>query len=907
MMLIILVAALGISLFVLQKYITGRIYSQTHRFLPLILGMICFTDFFQIVEYLTRETAVFAFLEKILLVQMLYFLIYYIMDVVRIRFPRRVEDVLFVGLLLTDIAMFLEYGRNGEIYQGVFYGTVTCYISIMLYLATKAYFFRNYSRKEHYVNLMMYLALTIPCSCLVLQSRVRAEWGELIVPVSLTLTNGIVYYLMKTGQLWDSMTLMKEKLYDTSDIAVVLFDEDCYYLDANHAARKLFPEQLGDSSEKKSRILCREQLKDLLDSPDEMIEFAAKGQEYYQCVLQPIINQNRHKGYILSIVNITKQKRETQLMEKLKEMAEEQTASKSRFLACMSHDLRSPLHAIIGVSDIMLSRKEMEGRNRSLMRYVKSAGNTLLELVDSILLFSKLESGKLEISNSPYDLDRILEELANMCVVNLQNRPVNFSITLKSEHPSQLVGDGMCVREMLQNLLANAVKYTEQGEIRCELTCKEQAGKCRIDCTVTDTGPGMNDEQIMHIFEEYASGKNDTVKEGTGLGLYIVKQLAVKLGGDAGAESIAGKGSVFRFHILQDIAHGASMEPPVTFNEDMLLRRQVQGMEGIQPNWIYPDARVLVADDMKVNQEIFKELLRPWKCSVDLVGNGQDAIDAVRANKYQMVFLDRMMPDMTGMEAAAQIQKIRSVPLVLVTANLEEETNDYYQKYGFHALLIKPVDTTLLQNVVESLIPDRFKRHPEAADPVQILEDIGYEGNRRGYRRMLEAFVQEAQPLVETIAQYAGGDYTMFQTKVHGIKGASIQIGENALSESAEVMEMAAKTENYSYIDRHMDGFIEELRNAVQEVSNELARMTIQTGMVTPAQEQRSVEDVFVQLRNGMDTYDMKQIEDALRILHGMELSTAQRDLLDKVQEAYNDLEYETGAALLADFERIKD
>ena len=279
MMLIILVAALGISLFVLQKYITGRIYSQTHRFLPLILGMICFTDFFQIVEYLTRETAVFAFLEKILLVQMLYFLIYYIMDVVRIRFPRRVEDVLFVGLLLTDIAMFLEYGRNGEIYQGVFYGTVTCYISIMLYLATKAYFFRNYSRKEHYVNLMMYLALTIPCSCLVLQSRVRAEWGELIVPVSLTLTNGIVYYLMKTGQLWDSMTLMKEKLYDTSDIAVVLFDEDYYYLDANHAARKLFPEQLGDSSEKKSRILCREQLKDLLDSPDEMIEFAAKGQE----------------------------------------------------------------------------------------------------------------------------------------------------------------------------------------------------------------------------------------------------------------------------------------------------------------------------------------------------------------------------------------------------------------------------------------------------------------------------------------------------------------------------------------------------------------------------------------------------------------------------------------------------
>ena len=128
-------------------------------------------------------------------------------------------------------------------------------------------------------------------------------------------------------------------------------------------------------------------------------------------------------------------------MAQLKEMAEEQAVSKSRFMACMSHDLRSPLHAIIGISDIMLGKREVEGRSRSLIRYVKNAGNTLLELVNSILLFSKIEAGKLELNSAPYDLEKILEDMTNMCIVNLQNRPVKVSMVIKTKHPSQFLGD----------------------------------------------------------------------------------------------------------------------------------------------------------------------------------------------------------------------------------------------------------------------------------------------------------------------------------------------------------------------------------------------------------------------------------------------------------------------------------
>ena len=907
MMLMIMVASLMFSMFVLQKYITYQIHSQTHRLLPIVITLAILTQFYEVVEYLTRESKVFSFLEQLLLIQMLYIVIYYIKDVMRIRFRKPTKTVLFVCLILSDLIMFAGYGQKEEIYNFVLYFTVTFYIAFMVYLATKAYLFEDYSKKEHYVNLVLYVALIIPCFGLLWQSRVLEEWGEVIVPVSLSISSGIVYYLIETKRLLDPLTLMKESLFDTSDIAIVLFDEDFYFLEANHAAHVLFPEHSAMITQEHSRILCRDMLKDFIDNPNEPIEYAAKHHEYYRCALQPAIFETKKKGYILTIVNITKQKKETQLMERLKEMAEEQTASKSRFLACMSHDLRSPLHAIIGVSDIMLSQKGLEGRNRSLMRYVKSAGNSLLELVNSILLVSKLKSGKIEMANSPYDLEKLLEDLTDMCIVNLQNRPVNFSITLNSTHPSQFLGDAISVRQMLQNLLANAVKYTEKGEIRCEVTCKEQSGKYRIDCVVSDTGPGMTRRQIACAFEEYVSGNTDGIKEETGLGLYIVKELAHKMGGEAQVESTLGKGTTFHFYIMQEKAPNAAMKLPITFNEDLLLRSQVQGMESIAPNWIYPDARVLVVDDMKVNQEIFKEMLRPWKCQVDIAGNGQEAIAAISQNAYQMVFLDRMMPDMTGIEVAAQVQKIRNVPIILVTADLSEDVNGCYHKYGFNALLLKPVDITLLQDVLETLMPHRYRKRPEATDVTQAMEDIGYENNRKGYRRMLEAFVQEAKPLVTSIAEYAQNNHAMFQTKVHGIKGASLQIGEKALSEFAEEMEMAAKTENYSYIERHMNGFIEELSNAVQEVGNELARMTFQTGTVTPVQEQFSTTEVFEQLEKAFDEYDMVQIEENLRILHTQELDAQEKELLDKVQEAYDNLEYETGAALLNDFKRIKD
>lgn len=355
MILFVLMACLGMSLFVTYTYIITGVHSHTHRLLPLVLGLISLTDLYQIVEYMTKEYFVFEMLEKLLLVQMLFLLVHYVADMLHMNFSKATEIGLFTDIIFADAVIFAKTYDINE-YDFIYWVVVVCYISIILYHATKVFFSKDFSRQERRVNLMLYLALLVPSICLLIRNLAPGDWKETVVPLTLSFSCGIVYYLMHTQQLVDTMTLMKENIYDTSDIAAILFDEDYYYLDANEAARKLFPKELREMPTERSKKPYTGQLENVLNNPDKIAEFTIGDEIYYQCNLQPVVYRNKQKGYILSIVNITKQKRETFLMEQLKEMAEEQTLQKGRFLASMSHELRSPLHTIIGISDIILSQ-----------------------------------------------------------------------------------------------------------------------------------------------------------------------------------------------------------------------------------------------------------------------------------------------------------------------------------------------------------------------------------------------------------------------------------------------------------------------------------------------------------------------------------------------------------------------
>lgn len=896
MILVFQFACMAVTLYVIQKYLTMGTYSRTHRLLPLVLGLIGVYNFYEIVASITGAAAVVALLEDLLLLQVLYLIIFYCMDFLERRIPGWLTNFMFVMIVVLNIIVISRYGQP-EKYARDFLRAVLGSIGAMIAFGTYAYIHSYSSKRKHHVANMLYLALLLPTAAIILKKLGVVE-ENILLSLALIGTCGIIYYLIVTGQLMDSMFVLQEMHYERSDIPIILFDADYYYLGANRAAKRIFPRELSVSAKRARPELYLEDIRTMARRSDKCREIELEGRNY-KCQLNAVYYDDRLKGYSLSIIDITDQKKETRLMASLKDAAETQTAQKSRFLATMSHDLRSPLHGIIGVCDLLAERCDISARNRSLIYHIRDAGNTLLTQVDAILEFSKLESGKLELSRNKYNLNRIIEELAHTSVINLQSKSVDFSVCIRDEYPQVFIGDEMRVREMIQNLLSNAVKFTKEGKICCEITCDrlEKEHKAYISCRVTDSGIGMSREQINQIFEEYVSFSEKSSQEGAGLGLCIVRQLAELMGGTVSASSDGKTGSVFTVSFYQEY-EGEETYKAHVISGDSMLAEKAELDNAVRPKYLYPGARVLLADDMRINQEIFKELTAPWKFQLDFAENGKDAVDAVKRQQYQLILLDQVMPEMTGDEAAAVIRDYCDTPIILLTSNQVADRWEVYQSYGFTDFLAKPIELGALQAILEKYLPAAYRSVTAYEENTGLLNHMSENWDAQANRRTLEAFVGEMSPLIHALMEYAENDLNMFRIKVHGIKGVSRQIGRISLSESAEILEMAAKTENVSFIQRHILPFMQEFKMTIQEIQEELLHMPVQTEPPVPQQE---TDILFAELKMGFAAYRIEEIEKSLAALAQAELTEQETRLFQQAKEAYDELDYEAGSALFAE------
>lgn len=862
--------------------------------MPLLLGLIGVYNFYEVISTLTGQYELFSSMKELLLIQVLYLLLFYVMDFLKIRFPDTMERLLFVVLLLMNLIVFLRYGKP-QIHYAFFWGFVGCFLIAIVVTATYAYFKYSFTEREQNVANLFYLMLLALAGALAAE-KIWVIPGNAVMLGTLTCVCLCIHYLVQTNRLMDTGHILRENLFDNSDVALILFDADYYYIGANRAAKGFFGEELG-SYEREKRVPkpYMKQIREMTKDIERKREIQKDGR-YYQCQLTPVYYEGRLRGYSLSLWDITSPKKETQLMSALKGRAETQTALKSDFLARMSHDLRSPLHAIIGISDILLEKRELSARNRSLVKHVKSAGNALLEQVDAILDYSRLESGRLELANTRYQLHQVLEDLAHMCLINLQSKSVQFTMEMKDEFPCEFMGDPMRVREIIQNLLMNAIKFTESGEIRCELFCerKPDSYNTRITCQVSDTGAGMTRAQIDAVFGEYVTFAGESNREGTGLGLCIVKQLSELMGGTVRAESDGVSGTTITVSFYQRML-GEKMHAPVHYTREDILRQAVNFTNKIRPTWIYPEARVLLADDMRINQEIFKELAAPWEFAVDTVRNGREAVTAVQKEKYQLIFLDQMMPEMTGDAAAEVIEEICDTPLILMTANLPE--NAQKQRHGFADFLGKPIDMGDFQKIIEQYMPKAYRKD-FAARP-QEWNLPGNANGIRAYRRTLETFVKEIGPLAEALPGYVPEELLLFKAKAHGIKGASRQIGRYSVSELAEVMEMAAKTENISFLESHMENLVQALYEVVEDVEQELRQLPELDDSET-AEDARDVKELFAELKAGFDAYDLGRIEESIRGLANADLTQEEAERLVQARAACEELDYERGSRLFS-------
>jgi len=890
------IICIAVAFFTFIKLISNDVYLTNHRILPTIAGIITIYNFYICIIPFVRSGETVAFLHllcdmcSLVTVFMMFFYFLFI------KRPRHVAVIItlsvavMISLCIYNFVLFsMKEGKsvNADIVAVLFVFIACLYVESIA--PSKSYF----DRTDLIIGRYMMLAFVLAMAGYLFHDYFGSF--DRTRSIVFLLDDIIFYWLAKTNRIEDTGTILKSTIFDRMESPIALVNSDFYVIDANEKAMELFPsgKEIGfafDGGNSKGKFTLGETL---VKRGRNDAEYYA-GDKWYRVHYKPVAIGDETKGYIFSASDITEQHYEAT-------NAKRETAKKSQFLAQMSHELRSPLHAILGISDILGSKKDISEKNKNLITHIKRASENLLELVNAILDYSRLEAGKFEFSERVYDINMMFEDLAYSIILNLQSKPIDFNLAITTDYPRYVYGDYVRVREIFQNLLSNAVKFTEKGTIHGEITFEQVDDKQKISFSITDTGRGMTPTQIQEIFREYVSTADGETTEGTGLGLAIVKQIVSKLDGKIIAESDGLTGSTFKGYFYQKTDE-SEMLPERVLNRRNLMN-QGTSLRGLpdRVDFIYPKANILVADDMRINLEIMQQLLEPWKCEVLTVPDGSTAVQAAKDGNFDLILLDQMMLPVSGPEACRQIREFSNVPIVLVTANSEENAREIVKESGFSDYLGKPILGVKLKDIIETYLPTE-KAEPATGDTVISV----VKRNRQStniYQRTLEAFVKEMQPLLLNLPNYRKNDKEMFKVKVHGIAGVSKQIGRDTFAESARVMEMAAKSETWNYVDEHLDEFLNNLCDVVEDATKELSRLAPEDEIFENDEvDLTNVDDILNRLYDSFDEYDLSGIEVGLEEFAKVKKSDKLNQLFKQLTAAYDQLEYEDGVAALEAF-----
>ena len=382
-------------------------------------------------------------------------------------------------------------------------------------------------------------------------------------------------------------------------------------------------------------------------------------------------------------------------LEVAKNEAEKANHAKSEFLSSMSHELRTPLNAIVCFSELLESKEGLDSESKDFAKDIVSASHNLLDLVNGVLDISKIEAGKMELINKEYNSFELFNSLSTMVIPRIGDKPIDFKTVIASDIPPVLKGDTGKLKQIILNLLTNAVKYTDKGFIKYQIECINdfKNNQTKLIITVSDSGRGIKKEDIDRLFKKFERLEEDrnTSIEGTGLGLAITESLAELMGGKVTVISDYGKGSTFKFVVVEEIVN---KESNLVVNEQTTLNYET-----------FEGKEVLVVDDSKLNLKVAENVLKNFKVSTETVTSGLECLSCVKSKKYDIIFMDIMMPNMSGVEVLKKLREEKvNIPVIALTADAIEGQEEKYISEGFDGYLSKPIDKTKLKVILNKYL-----------------------------------------------------------------------------------------------------------------------------------------------------------------------------------------------------------
>jgi len=805
------------------------------------------------------------------------------------------------------------------------------------------------------------------------------------------------------GELLSEVDTGREWVVEHMQSAFVVVDTAYGYLDANSFAKTLFP-QLS-LLPRNGRV--GSMLYDIFHEEDCLVEL---GNRFYEKTIEPIRQGDEVIGYGLMLTDITEHQELLEEVQQAKQRAEDANEAKSAFMSNMSHEIRTPMNAIVGMTEILL-RGSFDEQERGYLQNIRNSGTALLSIINDILDFSKIESNRLEIVEDDYEPMSLLHDLGMIFLNRIGEKPIELLYDIDKDLPAKLHGDALRIRQVIINLMNNAIKFTERGYVKLSLEVTEDTGEeVALRFTVEDSGQGIRSEDIPKLFGAYqqVDTKKNHAKEGTGLGLSISRNLVELMGGEFSVESEYGVGSQFSFTLRQkysgeakaaalranlagrNLSVGGSFaseyltaelkklaavygltyvpaeelenrhidyfftdscglvsetlrshlmacgavrtllqnpmvscepeaetmvitKPLYTFNFCRIINGEsgeIFSRQEEQFDFTAPGAAILVVDDNEMNRKVALGLLEPFGMQIDTADDGKNALAKIERKRYDLIFMDHMMPVMDGIEATKRLRAMdgeyfKTVPVIALTANVVSDARGKFEEAGMNDFAGKPIKMREITAVLKRWLPPELicagdgsnKTSEQNAEELPVIdgldsaEGVRNSGSAKLFFSLLADFYHvidmKSQKIEKCLTDGMIRDYTI---EVHALKNTARLIGALELSEKFKELEQLGNDENVAALAEKTPPVLAQYRSY---------KAVLKPYAVAAEGEKRAVSNdeiigTLKSLSQAMDTFDLDGADEAMRLLDTYAIPTELQEQMDQLRALVADVAMES-------------